>query len=118
VLAGSPEPVQDWTYGGTSVDPHVMQVLGFNPYAVFPSVHVLWALIPAWCLATGSRSRWVWLSALCLPVLMILTVICTGNHYVLDRSEEHTSELQSQSNLVCRLLLEKKNRINSKSSMD
>src|SRR3990167_11433590 len=25
----------------------------------------------------------------------------------LDRSEEHTSELQSQSNLVCRLLLEK-----------
>src|SRR5688572_31417141 len=33
--------------------------------------------------ATGSRTRW--------------------------RSEEHTSELQSQSNLVCRLLLEKKN---------
>src|SRR5688572_31598361 len=30
------------------------------------------------------------------------------------RSEEHTSELQSQSNLVCRLLLEKKKRINSK----
>src|SRR2546430_12109645 len=29
-------------------------------------------------------------------------------HWVL-RSEEHTSELQSQSNLVCRLLLEKKN---------
>src|SRR2546430_4957255 len=27
---------------------------------------------------------------------------------VLPRSEEHTSELQSQSNLVCRLLLEKK----------
>src|SRR5688572_31646828 len=33
------------------------------------------------------------------------------------RSEEHTSELQSQSNLVCRLLLEKKkkNNINIKS---
>src|SRR2546430_7347044 len=28
--------------------------------------------------------------------------------HVLKRSEEHTSELQSQSNLVCRLLLEKK----------
>src|SRR2546430_12147882 len=27
---------------------------------------------------------------------------------IVDRSEEHTSELQSQSNLVCRLLLEKK----------
>src|SRR2546430_13301825 len=30
------------------------------------------------------------------------------NPDVLSRSEEHTSELQSQSNLVCRLLLEKK----------
>src|SRR2546427_3076672 len=30
---------------------------------------------------------------------------------VVERSEEHTSELQSQSNLVCRLLLEKKNNI-------
>src|SRR2546430_11055783 len=28
--------------------------------------------------------------------------------FVCGRSEEHTSELQSQSNLVCRLLLEKK----------
>src|SRR2546430_12557250 len=27
-----------------------------------------------------------------------------------SRSEEHTSELQSQSNIVCRLLLEKKNK--------
>src|SRR2546430_9108486 len=30
------------------------------------------------------------------------------------RSEEHTSELQSQSNLVCRLLLEKKNKRHDK----
>src|SRR2546430_5265536 len=28
-----------------------------------------------------------------------------------ERSEEHTSELQSQSNLVCRLLLEKKKKV-------
>src|SRR2546427_4360984 len=42
-----------------------------------------------------------------------------NSHYVVNgyvygvpymRSEEHTSELQSQSNLVCRLLLEKKKR--------
>src|SRR2546430_4078618 len=30
------------------------------------------------------------------------------NEEAWNRSEEHTSELQSQSNLVCRLLLEKK----------
>src|SRR2546427_2392278 len=33
-----------------------------------------------------------------------------GNASCARRSEEHTSELQSQSNLVCRLLLEKKKR--------
>src|SRR5436309_10379312 len=31
-----------------------------------------------------------------------------GREVVLGRSEEHTSELQSRENLVCRLLLEKK----------
>src|SRR2546430_11462584 len=34
----------------------------------------------------------------------------------LPRSEEHTSELQSQSNLVCRLLLGKRTRLNSSHS--
>src|SRR2546430_2911005 len=40
------------------------------------------------------------------------TLALAGRHNVMNalRSEEHTSELQSQSNLVCRLLLEKKNR--------
>src|SRR5688572_32523832 len=32
------------------------------------------------------------------------------------RSEEHTSELQSQSNLVCRLLLEKKKKTKKKTT--
>src|SRR2546430_10237494 len=34
-----------------------------------------------------------------------------------ERSEEHTSELQSQSNLVCRLLLEKKKKKQSSSGI-
>src|SRR5258708_26852661 len=36
--------------------------------------------------------------------------------FVLDRSEEHTSELQSPDHLVCRLLLEKKKK--TKMTMD
>src|SRR2546430_2989081 len=36
------------------------------------------------------------------------TASAREKHAPLPRSEEHTSELQSQSNLVCRLLLEKK----------
>src|SRR2546430_6868566 len=34
------------------------------------------------------------------------------------RSEEHTSELQSQSNLVCRLLLEKKKKLKERILLD
>src|SRR2546430_8899199 len=40
-------------------------------------------------------------------VSAVLVLICVSKPS--SRSEEHTSELQSQSNLVCRLLLEKKN---------
>src|SRR5690606_40235543 len=39
----------------------------------------------------------------CIPRSSCAIVVGTG------RSEEHTSELQSRENLVCRLLLEKKN---------
>src|SRR5437660_5629291 len=35
-----------------------------------------------------------------------------------DRSEEHTSELQSRGHLVCRLLLEKKNTNNKQTSSE
>src|SRR5688572_25190852 len=50
----------------------------------------------------------------CRPDLIIETGIAHGGSLVMSasmlalQSEEHTSELQSQSNLVCRLLLEKK----------
>src|SRR2546430_7706654 len=52
---------------------------------------------------SSPTSRSLWRS--CRDVRRPL--FCTNNPH---RSEEHTSELQSQSNLVCRLLLEKKNK--------
>src|SRR2546430_8648887 len=52
----------------------------------------------AWTAGTGDAG---W-----LPVVTPLHEYLVGT--VRTRSEEHTSELQSQSNLVCRLLLEKK----------
>src|SRR5438034_7433489 len=55
------------------------------------------ALLRAWDL------RW---SATSIPTSL---AVCWGDH-VERRSEEHTSELQSHSDLVCRLLLEKKNK--------
>src|SRR2546427_8407423 len=53
----------------------------------------------------------------CVPLMATLTMpppdeastfISAISFCSFSRSEEHTSELQSQSNLVCRLLLEKK----------
>src|SRR2546430_7604522 len=45
---------------------------------------------------------------LCMSVKRTVRGSTSGNLSARPRSEEHTSELQSQSNLVCRLLLEKK----------
>src|SRR5688572_31479436 len=52
------------------------------------------------------------LAACCVPLTWLTGRAFAGFDLWRDmpgRSEEHTSELQSQSNLVCRLLLEKKN---------
>src|SRR3712207_8676003 len=42
-------------------------------------------------------------------ITSVILFIDYGGKTSLDRSEEHTSELQSRQYLVCRLLLEKKN---------
>src|SRR2546427_2568525 len=48
-------------------------------------------------------------SGLCRGLRLWNADVGSGGHVPTPiRSEEHTSELQSQSNLVCRLLLEKK----------
>src|SRR5690606_40627252 len=44
-------------------------------------------------------------------ILLALVMSILGA-FIMDRSEEHTSELQSRENLVCRLLLEKKKNTN------
>src|SRR2546430_5563111 len=46
--------------------------------------------------------------AFIMAALAFTGVLKVWHIWCISRSEEHTSELQSQSNLVCRLLLEKK----------
>src|SRR2546430_10378828 len=48
------------------------------------------------------------LCALAIPSNVVVPAFAVLLSCSVQRSEEHTSELQSQSNLVCRLLLEKK----------
>src|SRR2546430_3205394 len=47
----------------------------------------------------------------CIPTWGIAAAAPASMGPWCPRSEEHTSELQSQSNLVCRLLLEKKKKV-------
>src|SRR2546430_13716763 len=56
------------------------------------------------------RSRWISRS---IHARSSRTVVASAFLSFRIRSEEHTSELQSQSNLVCRLLLEKKKKQDS-----
>src|SRR5256885_10090567 len=60
--------------------------------------------------STGSISSTVPTKA-CWRLCAAAARMCWSVHYAIpSRSEEHTSELQSPCNLVCRLLLEKKKR--------
>src|SRR2546430_10562590 len=63
----------------------------------------------------GSNREWMNLltrtlsgTPYCSAIDMDVANASINPEIVLPRSEEHTSELQSQSNIVCRLLLEKK----------
>src|SRR5438034_11786488 len=49
-------------------------------------------------------------AVLVFPIGRLVLVLGLDQVGGVERSEEHTSELQSHSDLVCRLLLEKKNR--------
>src|SRR5688572_33076608 len=54
---------------------------------------------------------WPW--TMCTPRTRSGCTTPSASRCASTRSEEHTSELQSQSNLVCRLLLEKKKNKNT-----
>src|SRR5206468_12182794 len=73
-------------------------------------------------LAETSAGTSAWISA-AIQRRMTSAATGSGSHSPLDRSgyprrsEEHTSELQSRSDLVCRLLLEKKKKKNNKKNI-
>lgn len=55
-----------------------------NVYAAMPSMHVAWSAVAGAMLAVVIARRWAWSLAVIHPLLMALTVVVTGNHYVLD----------------------------------
>ena len=55
-----------------------------DPVAAMPSLHVGWAIAVAAGLIVYARSRIVRLAAVLYPAAVVLTVLATGNHFVLD----------------------------------
>src|SRR5690606_40293784 len=56
----------------------------------------------------GKYSAVAFIAAGKFPASPIANIVLENINPMTERSEEHTSELQSRENLVCRLLLEKK----------
>jgi membrane-associated phospholipid phosphatase len=75
---GRPYHFLDAVFGGGGVK------LSFNEYAAMPSLHVAWALIVGLVLAWAARPRVVRLLGAVYPLVMLTTVVVTGNHYLLD----------------------------------
>jgi hypothetical protein len=55
-----------------------------NQYAAMPSLHVGWDLVMGLAIAAASRRLLLRLVAVTLPVAMVITVLCTANHYLVD----------------------------------
>lgn len=55
-----------------------------NPYAAMPSLHFGWSLWVCFALLATARSPWVRGAARAYPVMTLLAIVGTGNHFVLD----------------------------------
>lgn len=55
-----------------------------NPYAAMPSLHFGYALFVAVCLYALARPLWLRRAAFVYPMLCLLAIVVTGNHFILD----------------------------------
>jgi hypothetical protein len=82
-LSGPPYRMEDVLHPGLPEALHVSRMV-LDPYASLPSGHTLWALLTALGLALGATGVAQRLLAMLFPIGIVLTVVITGNHYVVD----------------------------------
>lgn len=58
--------------------------LTYNEFSALPSVHMAWALIVGATLVTLARPWWARALGFLYPALMLIAVVVTGNHFLLD----------------------------------
>jgi hypothetical protein len=69
--------------GGIDLDGSSV-ALFYNPYAAMPSLHVGWSLLAGVVVVVSARAMWLRVAGGLLPVMMSLSVLMTGNHFLLD----------------------------------
>ena len=55
-----------------------------NPFAAMPSLHFAYALFVAVVVCMFARQRWLRALGLLYPVLVFVSIIATGNHFIID----------------------------------
>ena len=85
VYDGHPFRFQDTLFAVLGSDGKVLGTqIGYDEFAAMPSIHVAWALTVGLVLAWTLRPLVLRLLALLYPAAMLLAVVVTGNHYLLD----------------------------------
>ena len=78
-------PYADTVSDGSFVDLNSGFIQAFyNPVAAMPSLHVGMAPVVAWALWKLTPHMWSRVLGLVYPVLVVISIVVTGNHFVLD----------------------------------
>jgi hypothetical protein len=67
---------------GAKTPPRIERIS--DPFAAMPSLHMAWAV---WCAAAiypAMKRRWTKAAAIAYPVVTLVAVVATGNHFVFD----------------------------------
>ena len=56
----------------------------YNPYAAVPSLHIGYATIVGFTLVAFARTRWIQAVGVVYPIFVLLVVVATGNHFLVD----------------------------------
>ncbi len=67
---------------GSLADPEI--AAHSNQYAAMPSLHIGWALWAGISVVMCARARWARLLGLLYPLVTLLVIVATANHYILD----------------------------------
>jgi len=78
---------QDTLYGVLTSSGHYVgssSTLAYNEFSAMPSVHMAWALVAGGALLVLARPLPLRLLGIIYPTLMLVAIVVTANHFLLD----------------------------------